>query len=156
MAVPTDFSRSARYASVARGLNSNRLDAAAMSRGAFRGFLLLLLGTMVFPIAVREFPSLGPWWVTAVTISGFAVAALHQGKARSPVLQGIAAAVFADALTLPLLLLSPTAREPLPLLITAATAVGVGVLVGIGVIVARRQETVRRWLSTRGDARSHK
>lgn len=105
-----------------------------LATGSFRGFFVLIVGTLLFPIVARELPSVAPIWLSVVSIVGFAYAACHQGCARRPVSQGAVAATAAFVLILPLLLLGPVVDEPGPLLLTAVSAPATGALVG-GVFV---------------------
>lgn len=117
---------------------ADSIDVAAVTRGSFRGFLVLVMGTLLLPLVAREFAGVTTIWLSLVSVAAFAFAACHQGIARRAVWQGTAAAVGAFVLVLPLLLTSPAVHEPGPLLMTAATALVVGAAVGAGVAGTRR------------------
>jgi len=125
------------------------IDLSALARGSFRGFFVLITGTLLFPVVAREIPAIATVWLSLVSIGGFACAACHQGIARRSASQGAIAAIGALGLILPLLLLGPAVDDPVPLLLTAVTAPVTGVVVG-GVVIAARHAN-SRVLCARGD-----
>jgi hypothetical protein len=113
------------------------VDATAVARGAFRGFVVLVLGSAVLPLFATLFPAVAPLWLSIVAVLAFVIAAVHQGGASVPVVQALTAAVCAYLLIVPLTLLTPDGREPVRLLLTGATAVVVGIATGVVIVSGR-------------------
>lgn len=117
---------------------TDRLDMAALARGGFRGFLVLVAGSASAPLLTSRLSVEPVVWLTAVAVAGFVVAAVHQGSGWSPIPQGIAAALCAYALTLPFLLLGPAGPDLGSVVVTALIGAVTGALVGAAVIARRR------------------
>ncbi len=114
------------------------IDPVAAVRGGSRGFSLLVVGGMAYPVAVRVVPELGPVWLTITAAAAFAIAALRVGGATTPAVHGAAAAALSYLLVLPLVLMVPQARNVVQVLLTALTALVVGALTGFVAGRARR------------------
>lgn len=121
-----------------RVVPADALDLAAAARGGFRGFLVLMLGTLMFPLVADPLPWIGAVWLTLVCVAAFAFAGSHQGCAHWPALQGAVTATGALALMLPLVLFSPATRDPVPLLLTGLTAPAVGAVTGLLIVLYKK------------------
>jgi len=117
------------------------IDIAAIARGSFRGFLALVVGTVLFPLVAGTATPVVSGWFAFVCVAGFALAASHQGHARRAVWQGAAAGTGTFALMLPQLYFGSAAREPVDLLLAAGTAPVVGAVTGTVVMLRRRSRT---------------
>lgn len=106
--------------------------------GASRGFTVLLIGGAVQPWVGVLVPTVGYFWLALVAVAAFAWAArprLVRGAAPSDlrgdrVVVGVAAALGAYALVLPLVLMAAGDVPWVQVGCTAATAVVVGATVG--------------------------
>lgn len=107
---------------------------AAVLRGAFRGFGVLLVGGLLEPVPARFLGVVAVGWLPLVAVVAFAVAgfaATPPGTPPGSWRQAPVAAVLSYALILPLVHIG-AGRIPLVQLgLTTATAVLVGVLVGL-------------------------
>jgi hypothetical protein len=104
-------------------------------RGASSGFSVLVIGVLLRLLIVRLAPSSPALAVLfAPYVLGSYVAARKVGTATVPVLHGLAAAVGAYVLTVPVLLLLMLDSQPLESFYYLATglmlAVGIGALTG--------------------------
>lgn len=114
---------------------SNRaLGYAAVIRGAFRGFGVLLVGGLLHPAVAQTVEPLGYAWLLVVAVVAFAVAAVAATPAGTPVSawrQAPVAAVGSYFLILPLVRLGSGELPLVQLLLTTITAVLVGVAIGL-------------------------
>jgi len=114
----------------ARAVQVGRIDVPNAVRGASTGFSVLLIGGLLAPFLTLLSTVAAAGWLAGVAVTAFAVAARHSMRAGSPALHGAAAALFAYALVLPLLLPFEQGRDVGQIALTTATAVVVGSLVG--------------------------
>lgn len=112
-----------------------RIDVPNAVRGASTGFSILLIGGLLAPFLTLVSVAAAAGWLALVAVVAFAVAARRSQRAGKPAVHGAAAAVFAYALVLPLLLPFEQGRNVGQILLTLATAVVVGA--GVGSIAAR-------------------
>lgn len=115
------------------------VDVQAAARGAWRGFLVLIFGELVAPLAARIAPALGSLWLSMVGAAGFAIAGAAIGQAQRPMAQGAATALGAFALTMPLRLLAGSRMTVIAYAVTCVFAVAVGAASGL--LAARRRDT---------------
>lgn len=114
---------------------SNRaLGYAAVIRGAFRGFGVLLVGGLVHPAVAQLLEPLGYAWLLLVALLAFGVAAVAATPRGTPVTawrQAPVAAVGSYFLILPLVRAGAGELPLVQLGLTTVTAVLVGVAVGL-------------------------
>lgn len=101
---------------------------AAIMRGAFRGFGVLLIGALLQPIVGTLLPPLGAIWLVLVAVVAFVsaawIATTPDGGARS----GVCAALGAYGFMLPIVLMGAGGRvDIIQVVATSATACLVGV-----------------------------
>lgn len=117
----------ARPTAPTQGHAPSSVDAGRIVRAASRGFSVLLVGGVAQPLVGRWIPEIGAVWLAIVAVAAFALAGYQAPSAkRRAWVSGIAAAVGSYCLVVPLVL---SALHGLPVeqvLVTAATAVGVG------------------------------
>lgn len=106
------------------------VDGPVMVRAASTAFTILLLGGLAAPLAATLVPTLGTFWLPFVAVTAFAIAGSKIGTATVPALHGAAAAVCGYVLVLPLVTMT-SGFDIRQVLLTAATAVGVGALAGL-------------------------
>lgn len=123
------------------GDRPGELDLPCIVRGAWRGFVVLLLGGLVAPGLAAITPFVAWFALTAVAVTAFVVAACGVGHLGRPVRHGVYAAVGAYGLVLPLVILSATGRDPAQIAAATATAVAVGALTGF--LAGRRHDRAR-------------
>lgn len=109
---------------------TEKVDGIAAVRGASTGFSVLLLGGMVTPLVAIMGPSLSIGWLPLVAVSAFVIAAFRVGDSSLPWLQGMMASVGSYLLVLPLVLIAPTGRNPIQVVLTFAIAILIGGLTG--------------------------
>ncbi|WP_052344587.1 hypothetical protein [Thermocrispum municipale] len=107
-----------------------KFDPAGAVRGAWRGFVVLLLGGLAAPVAAVYLPVLGSVWLAVTAIAAFVVAAWKPGSSADPRWFGMVSAVGAYLLILPLVLLQPAGRSLVQIGCTLAVAVLAGALTG--------------------------
>jgi hypothetical protein len=71
-----------------RGSRPARFDLALAAAGASRGFTILILGGLSFPLAASFLPVVGSVWLTLTAVIAFIVAAWNAGRGRSAHLAG--------------------------------------------------------------------
>jgi len=118
-----------------------RVDVPNAVRGASTGFSILVIGGLLAPFVTLVSVPAAAVWLTGVAVVAFAVAARRSQLADVPALHGVAAAVGAYLLVLPLLLPFPQGRDVRQILLTLATAVVVGA--ATGALMARRRVVPR-------------
>lgn len=116
---------------------SRGIDVAACGGGIWRGFAALVIGALLQPIAQAVSPLLGASFLLITAVVAFVIAGSRTGAARIPLLHGAVAAVASYLLVLPLVLLSGAHTGPQQVLATAALAVAVGGLAGLGARLVR-------------------
>lgn len=116
-------------------LGGSELDLPCIVRGAWRGFVVLLLGGLAAPLLQRIVPVVGYFSLTLVAVVAFTLAACGVGRRGHPVRHGVYAAVGAYALVLPIVLLTPAGRDLVQISLTAALAVAIGA--GTGFLAGR-------------------
>ncbi|KRB76088.1 hypothetical protein ASE01_13740 [Nocardioides sp. Root190] len=115
-------------------MSTRALGYAAVIRGAFRGFGVLLVGGLVHPAVMQLAEPLGYVWLLLVALVAFgaaAVAATPPGTPVSAWRQAPAAAVGSYFLIVPLVRAGAGELPLVQLLLTTVTAVLVGVAVGL-------------------------
>ncbi|TWH00864.1 hypothetical protein L615_000200000740 [Nocardioides sp. J9] len=115
-------------------MSTRALGYAAVIRGAFRGFGVLLVGGLVHPAVAQVVEPLGYAWLPLVAVLAFGVAAVAATPAGTPVSawrQAPVAAVGSYVLILPLVRAGSGELPVMQLLLTTLTAVLVGVAVGL-------------------------
>lgn len=117
---------------------AERIDGAALVRGASRAFTILALGGVVQPVVGAAVPALGYVWLVLVAVAAFAAAGSMRSDATAPHLQGAAAALGGYALIVPVVIMATGGLLVQQAVLTALTAVVVGGLAGWS--AARRQE----------------
>jgi hypothetical protein len=114
-----------------------RIDVPNAVRGGSAGFSILLIGGLLAPFATLVSVPLAAAWLAGVAVVAFAVAARRSRLASAPALHGVVAALISYVLVLPLLLPFEQGRDLGQILLTVATAVGVGAVTGV--LAARRR-----------------
>ncbi|WP_051485454.1 hypothetical protein [Nocardioides sp. J54] len=115
-------------------MSTRALGYAAVIRGAFRGFGVLLVGGLVHPVVAQVVEPLGYAWLPLVAVLAFGVAAVAATPAGTPVSawrQAPVAAVGSYVLILPLVRAGSGELPLVQLLLTTLTAVLVGVAIGL-------------------------
>jgi hypothetical protein len=130
--------QSAQSTAVRPGL----VDVPNAVRGASTGFSVLLIGGLLAPMVGLASTLVATVWLTGVAVVAFAIAARRSRLAGAPAVHGAVAALFSYILVLPLLLPFEQSRDPLQILLTAATAVVVGA--GCASLAAGRIGTPRQ------------
>lgn len=113
-----------------RSTASDGLDAAAVVRGASRGFTVLVLGGLLTPVVAAVVPALTQSWILLVAVGAFALAGAKARATERPWLHGAAAAVGSLTLLIPLWLLARGDSSPIQMLLTLVLALVVGGLSG--------------------------
>ncbi|MET8249144.1 hypothetical protein ABZV31_35125 [Streptomyces sp. NPDC005202] len=108
----------------------DKFDPVAAVRGAWRGFVVLLIGGLFAPAAVGFVPVVGPFWLVLTAVAAFVVAAWEQGASADFRWYGLISAVCAYLLILPLVLLQPDGHSPVQIVSTLAVAVLVSACTG--------------------------
>jgi hypothetical protein len=131
--------RAGRYRAAMRNVRNERrdldpallygIDVPAMVRGASVGFMALVLGGMLAPLAER-IPVVGPAWLPVVALLGSVLAGSRVGEASSPWRHGGAAALSGYLLVVPLVMMSPQRPEMAAIGMAACAAAMVGALAG--------------------------
>lgn len=115
-------------------MSDGALGSAAVLRGAFRGFGVLLVGGLVEPVPARFLGVVAVGWLPLVAVVAFAVAGIVATPPGTPAgswRQAPVAAVVSYALILPLVQIGAGRIPIVQLGLTTTTAVLVGVLVGL-------------------------
>ena len=112
------------------------IDPPTAVRAASRGFSVLVLGGLSAPLVAMAVPPLGAVWLTLTSVLAFTLAGVRIGAASRPAVHGAVAATLAYVLVLPLVLISPTTRDPVQIGLTLLTALVVGAVAGM--VSARR------------------
>ncbi|MCW2855516.1 MAG: hypothetical protein JWR52_1131 [Marmoricola sp.] len=114
-------------------MNTNEFDIPLLSRGAWRGFCVLLLGGMVQPFVEMASRPLGFWWLAIVAIAAFAFAAgsaVKPGRSQHR-FQGAVAALASYFLVVPLVVLGTHVVDMIQMSCTTALAAVVGAAVSV-------------------------
>lgn len=106
------------------------IDGPVAVRAASRGFTVLAIGAVVQPIVGQLLPPLGYVWLVVVAVAAFVASAWTAGRTPSPVKQGVAGALGAYALMVPLVYMSTGTVIAEQLVFTTLTAVVVGAATG--------------------------
>lgn len=108
------------------------VDVGAIARALSAGFLILVFGGLLQPLANRFLP--GPialFWLIIVAVVAFAVAGVRAGtSAPNPPLYGAGTAVGSYVLVVPLLFVQAT-FDPLTAVYTVVAAAVIGALAGL-------------------------
>jgi hypothetical protein len=125
----------------ALGSSPGAVDAAAVGRGAWRGFAVLLLGGVLTPGVFAAQPAVGQVWPTMVAVAAFVFAAWRPAGSGNPRLYGLFAACGAYMLILPLQTAQSGATSLAQVATTFFLASAVGAITGV---VRRSSGEVRR------------
>ncbi|WP_290059706.1 hypothetical protein [Amycolatopsis solani] len=109
---------------------SRGIDTKACGRGIWRGFVILVIGALLQPIAAAVAPAVGASFLLITAVVAFTFAGFRTGDADRPILQGAVTAAGSYVFVLPLTFVASGAVEPQQVLATAAVAVAVGGLAG--------------------------
>ncbi|MFC7506091.1 hypothetical protein ACOACQ_12835 [Nocardioides sp. CPCC 206347] len=115
-------------------MSTRALGYAAVIRGAFRGFGILLVGGLVHPAVAQFVEPLGYVWLPLVAVVAFVVAAVAATPRGTPVLawrQAPVAAVGSYFMIIPLVRAGAGELPLLQLFLTTVVAVLAGVAVGL-------------------------
>lgn len=110
------------------------MGSAAIMRGAFRGFGVLLVGGLVEPAADRLLGAAAPGWLPLVSVVAFAAAAIRATPPGTPPdswRQAPLAAIASYVLILPLVQAGAGTIPLVQLGLTTVTAVLVGAFTGL-------------------------
>ncbi|HEY3471855.1 MAG TPA: hypothetical protein VGL47_42445 [Amycolatopsis sp.] len=120
---------------------SRGIDTKACGRGIWRGFVVLVIGALLQPIAAAVAPAVGASFLLITAVIAFTFAGFRTGETDRPIVQGAVTAIGSYVFVLPLTFLASGAVEPRQVLATAAVAVTVGGLAGLAgdVIRSRRK-----------------
>jgi hypothetical protein len=113
-------------------MTADELDIVLVTRGAWRGFCVLLIGGTLQPLVIIANRPLGFWWLALVAAAAFAFAAYSAVRPRLSQhrLQGAVAAIASYVLVLPLVVLGSHTFDVVQIFCTTALAVVVGATVG--------------------------
>ncbi|GAB3158559.1 hypothetical protein GCM10027258_70040 [Amycolatopsis stemonae] len=106
------------------------IDTKACGRGIWRGFVILVIGALLQPIAAAVAPAAGASFLLITAVVAFAFAGFRTGDADRPIVQGAVTAAGSYVFVLPLSFVASGPVEPQQVLATAAVAVAVGGLAG--------------------------
>jgi hypothetical protein len=118
-------------------------ESAALMRGAFRGFGVLVIGGLAQPLASLAYAPLGYVWLPLVAVIAFVwAAAIACPPSPNPLPTGVLAALGAYLLAVPLVLMASGSIDLLQVALTSATAASTGA--ATGAVTRRRQSKERR------------
>jgi hypothetical protein len=115
-------------------MTADELDITLVTRGAWRGFCVLLLGGMVQPLVIMASHPLGFWWLALVAAAAFGYAsfsAVRPHLATQHRLQGAIAAIASYLLVLPLVVMGSHTFDVVQVFCTTTLAVVIGAVVGL-------------------------
>jgi hypothetical protein len=116
---------------------SRGIDTKACGRGIWRGFVILVIGALLQPIAAAVAPLAGASFLLITAVVAFTFAGFRTGDAHHPIFQGAVTAVGSYVFLLPLSFVVSASVEPQQVLATAAVAVATGGLAGFAGHVVR-------------------
>lgn len=116
---------------------SRGIDTRACGRGIWRGFVILVIGALLQPIAAAVAPLAGASFLLITAVVAFSLAGFRTGDAHHPILQGAVTAVGSYVFVLPLSFVASASVEPRQVPATAAIAVTAGGLAGFAGHVVR-------------------
>ncbi|SFB53444.1 hypothetical protein SAMN05216266_11743 [Amycolatopsis marina] len=121
---------------------SRGIDLVASGRGIWRGFVVLVIGALLQPIAAAVAPVAGATFLLITAIVAFAIAGFRTGDALSPILHGAVTAVGSYVLVLPLVFITSGLVWPQQVLATVGVAVAAGGFAGFAghLVHARRKQ----------------
>ncbi|AIJ21929.1 hypothetical protein [Amycolatopsis methanolica] len=110
---------------------SQGIDTKAFGRGVWRGFVILVIGALLQPIAAAVAPLAGASFLLITAAVAFAFAGFRTGDTNHPIFQGAVTAVGSYGLVLPLVFIVSLSVEPPQVVATTVIAVAAGGLAGL-------------------------